>query len=92
MGLIYAEWRATCNMTFGILCKLLQEANASLELVRFMSNHDIHPTVQKSWPVIHVSWVDVHILAFLSVSHLLESEIYCLIDSFIHLKFELRSE
>ena len=55
-------------MTLGMLCKLLQGANPSPELVRFISNHDIHSSVQKRLPVVRVWWVDVHILAFLSVS------------------------
>jgi len=66
MGIIYAEWRATCDMTLGMLCKLLQGANPSPELVWFISNHDIHSSVQKRLPVVRVWWVDVHILAFLS--------------------------
>ena len=76
MGPIYAEWRATCDMTLGIVCKLLQGANPSSELVGFVSNHDIHPSVQKRLPINRVWWVDIHILAFLSVSHLLQSEYF----------------
>ena len=60
-------------MTLGMLCKLLQGANLSSELVEFISNHDIHPSVQKRLPITRVWWVDIYILAFLSVSHLLES-------------------
>jgi len=66
MGVIYVEWKATCDMTLSMLCKLLQGANSSLDLVRFISNHDIHPKVRESLPIIHVWWVDIHILAFLS--------------------------
>ena len=62
-------------MTLGMACKLLQGASPSPELVGFISNHDIHPSVQKHLPIIRVWWVDIHILAYLSVSHLLESEI-----------------
>ncbi|KAF8801648.1 hypothetical protein BYT27DRAFT_7197867 [Phlegmacium glaucopus] len=72
MGPVYPEWKATCDMTLSMLRKLLQESNASPELVQFISNHDIHPMIRKSFPVILVWWVDVHILAFLSVSHFLE--------------------
>lgn len=79
MGIIYAEWRATCDMTLGMLCKLLQGANPSPELVQFISNHDIHSPVQKRLPVIRVWWVDVHILAFLSVSDLFGLRIVLLI-------------
>ena len=60
-------------MTLGIVCKLLQGANPSPELVEFISNinNDIHPSTQKRLPIIRIWWVDLHILAFLSVSHLL---------------------
>ena len=80
MGPIYAEWRATCDMTLGMVCKLLQGANPLPELVEFISKNDIHSSVQKRLPIVRVWWVDVHILAFLSVSHLLESEFFLLID------------
>ncbi|KAF8801652.1 hypothetical protein BYT27DRAFT_6785965 [Phlegmacium glaucopus] len=66
MGLIYAEWRATCDMTVGMLCKLLQGANPSPKLVDFISKYDIHLTVKETLPIIRVWLVDVHILAFLS--------------------------
>ena len=62
-------------MALGMVCKLLQGANPSSELVGFISNHDIHPSVQKRLPIIRVWWVDIHILAYLSVSsHPLELE------------------
>ena len=70
-------------MTLGMVCKLLKGANPSPELVEFISIHDIHPSVQKRLPVTRVWWVDVHILAFLSVSHLLELGIVLLIHQFI---------
>jgi len=40
--------------------------------VQFISNRDIHPDVQNDFPVDHVLKVDMHILAFLSVSPFLE--------------------
>jgi hypothetical protein len=65
-GLIYAEWR-TCEMALCILSSLFKITNTSLELVEFVSGHDIDPAVQK-----HLSesvWdVDMNILVFLSVS------------------------
>ena len=57
-------------MTLGMVCKLLQGANPSPELVEFIDNHAIHPSVQKRLPIIRLWWVDMHILAFLSVSRL----------------------
>ena len=85
MGLImYAEWRAMCDMTLGILCKLLQGANPSPDLVEFISNsnNDIHPSIQKRLPIIRIWWVDLHIPAFLSVSHLSTGIGIILINSF----------
>ena len=66
-------------MTLGMVCKLLQGADSSPELVGFVSNHDIHSSVQKRLPVIRVWWVDIHILEFLSVSHFLEPSEYFLL-------------
>ena len=71
MGLIYAEWKSTCGMALMKLCDLLPVANTSPELVQFFSNYDIHPAVQKDFPVDAVDpvWeVNVRILALLSVS------------------------
>jgi hypothetical protein len=69
VGLIYAEWKATCAMAADILCKLLPEANTSPELVEFLDNHDINPEIRMHIPV---SRVDAAILTFLTVSPFLE--------------------
>ena len=45
MGPIYTEWRATCDMTLGMVCKLLQGANPSLELVEFISTHKLRAEI-----------------------------------------------
>jgi hypothetical protein len=78
MGLTYAEWKATCEMALNLLCKLLERANTSPEVLEFMSNHDIDTAVQKDLPVIHVWRVDAHILAFLGVSSLQSRLFNCL--------------
>ena len=56
----------TCDTALFVLCKLLQIANTSPELVEFISKHDINPAVQNHLSV-RVWDVDMHILAFLSV-------------------------
>jgi len=60
----YAEWKATCRMALVLLCKLLQRANTSRELVQFMSNYDIDLVVRRQ--KFSVVQVDTQILAFLS--------------------------
>jgi hypothetical protein len=65
---IYAEWKATCHMALELLCRLLQRANTSRELVQFMSNSDIDFAVRQTFSVTLVWQADAHILAFLSVS------------------------
>ena len=67
MGIIYAEWKATCDMAFNVLCRLLKWANTLRELIQYMSNLDIDSTVRKNFSAIHVWRVDAHILAFLAV-------------------------
>ena len=88
MGLIYSEWRATCDMTLGMVCKLLQGANPSPELVDFLSNNDIHRSVQKRLPAIRIWWLDLHILAFLSVSHFTWHQ-DCLVNPFIQQRVDV---
>ena len=78
MGVTYAEWKATCEMALDMLCRLLERAYTSPEVMEFMSNHDIDTTVQKNFPVIDVWQVDAHILAFLSVSSLQSGLFNCL--------------
>ena len=73
-GLIYPEWDATCDMVLHMLSKLLKIANASLELVEFISHNDIALEVQNQFSVTRLWDLDLHILAFLSVSLFLESK------------------
>ena len=68
IDLMQVEWRESCIMALRYLCYFLKNANTSQELVRFLINHDMHPEVQKCISVIFIWRVDVHILAFLSVS------------------------
>ena len=77
MGLTYAEWKATCEMALDLLCRLLERANTSPEVMEFMSNHDIDIVV-RDLPVVDVWRVDAHILAFLSVSSLQSGLFSCL--------------
>ena len=67
-------------MALGMLYTPLKRSNTLPELVQFLSNHAIDPTVQKHISDIRVWRVDVVILAFLSVSPMLE---YSLINSLI---------
>jgi hypothetical protein len=84
MGLTYAEWKATCEMALVVLCELLNQANTSPEVMEFMSNHDIDITVQENLPVTIDKWqVDMHILAFLSVSSFADSVYHCVIQRFV---------
>lgn len=50
-----------------MLCKIVQNANTLLELVQFVSDNDVHPTVREEFPD-KFMWIDLYILAFLSVS------------------------
>ncbi|KAF8809941.1 hypothetical protein BYT27DRAFT_7187250 [Phlegmacium glaucopus] len=67
-GLTYMEGIATCAQALDMLCPLLQVANTSPDLVQFITNCDIHLAVRKDLSVCSydLSWVDAHILAFLS--------------------------
>jgi hypothetical protein len=49
MGITYAAWNATCEMVLAMLCKLLELANTSPEVLEFMSNHDIDTAVQRNF-------------------------------------------
>jgi hypothetical protein len=71
---MYLEWKETCSMALNMLCLLLPLANTSSDLVQFMNKHDIDSEVQKILPI---SWVDVHILAFLSVSPFIKAVLEC---------------
>ena len=74
MHLIYQECKATCKLAFVKLGDLLRQANPSPELVKFMSNNDIHSANQGEFPDHHVQ-LDMSILAFLSVSRYYPSSI-----------------
>jgi len=63
-----------------MLCTLLRDANTSPDLVQFISNHDVDTAVQKDFSADHLQWVEVNILAFLSVRSLSGIAI-CVIDS-----------
>ena len=68
MDLIYQECKKTCELAFIMLGDLLQRAKPSPELVKFMSNNDIHSAIQGEFSD-HYVQLDMDILAFLSVSH-----------------------
>jgi len=76
MGVTYLEWKAACDLALCMLCTLLQYADTSPDLVQFISNHDVDTAVQKDFCADDLWWVDVNILAFLSVSPFLES-VFC---------------
>ena len=66
------EWKETCALALRLLLILLPLAHSSPELVQFMTNNDIDPAVRKNFSVDDIWPVDMHILAFLSVSPFLE--------------------
>jgi len=66
----FPEWMATCDLALCMLSTLLQGANTSPDLVRFISNHDIDTAVQNYFSDGQLRWVDLNILAFLSVRSL----------------------
>ena len=58
-------------MVIYILCKLLQIASISAELVEFVSKHDIDPAVQNDFSY-HARELNLDAVAFLSVRPFLE--------------------
>jgi hypothetical protein len=58
-------------MVLDILCKLLQIASISPELVEFVSKHDIDPAVQTDFSY-HARQLNLDAIAFLSVRPFLE--------------------
>lgn len=61
------EWKEACATALDILCKVFQRANTLARLVQFVSDNDVHPVVREEFPD-NYAWIEIYILAFLSVS------------------------